>query len=83
MLAESNNSSQVNWMSSSSSCPLQIKSVTGDQVFENYYPEGTVCYKSESGEMICEGYDEGPKVSCRCRHPYPFNGLSTSPFQGC
>ncbi|KAI4330458.1 hypothetical protein MLD38_028748 [Melastoma candidum] len=58
MLADSNNSSQVSRRRNSS--PLQIKSISGDQVFENN-SEGIVCYKSESGEMICEGYDEGPR----------------------
>ncbi|XP_054781357.1 uncharacterized protein LOC129288673 isoform X2 [Prosopis cineraria] len=33
-----------------------------DKVYENE-SEGIVCYKDEStGEIICEGYDEGPRL---------------------
>ncbi|XP_030535869.1 uncharacterized protein LOC115744686 [Rhodamnia argentea] len=31
-----------------------------NQVFEDQC-EGIVCYRDESGEIICEGYDEGPR----------------------
>lgn len=24
---------------------------------------GIICYKDEKGEMVCEGYDEGPRYS--------------------
>ena len=32
------------------------------QAFEDE-AEGIVCYTDENGEMICEGYDEGPRFS--------------------
>lgn len=31
------------------------------QVFEDH-STGTVCYKDETGEIICEGLDEGPRL---------------------
>lgn len=31
------------------------------QVFEDQC-KGIVCYRDESGEIICEGYDEGPRL---------------------
>ncbi|TVU12225.1 hypothetical protein EJB05_45858 [Eragrostis curvula] len=31
------------------------------EVFEDQL-RGIVCYKDEKGEMICEGYDEGPRL---------------------
>lgn len=31
------------------------------QVFEDQL-RGIVCYRDENGEMICEGYDEGPRL---------------------
>ncbi|KAI4387335.1 hypothetical protein MLD38_005175 [Melastoma candidum] len=40
---------------------LHITSTFKTQVFENH-PEGIVCYRNENGEMICEGYDEGPRL---------------------
>ncbi|GLJ10797.1 hypothetical protein SUGI_0135370 [Cryptomeria japonica] len=46
---------------------LSAKKYNFDQVkmFQNS-PEGIVCYKNEDGEVICEGYDEGP-----CFRPLP------------
>ncbi|KAM0031903.1 hypothetical protein Hdeb2414_s0016g00469251 [Helianthus debilis subsp. tardiflorus] len=48
--------------------PIQIKSnliklqkVRSGQVFEDE-SSGVVCYKDEKGEIICEGYDEGPRL---------------------
>lgn len=43
---------------------LQIKSYDHNKikVFEDKL-NGIVCYKDENGEMICEGYDEGPRFS--------------------
>lgn len=39
---------------------------------------GIVCYKDENGELICEGYDEGPRFSqqisrftCNSRYHVP------------
>ncbi|KAG6792198.1 hypothetical protein POTOM_001341 [Populus tomentosa] len=41
-------------------------------VFENR-AEGIVCYRDESGEIICEGFDEGPRfhqqLQCSSYHP--------------
>jgi len=34
-----------------------------EQVYENL-SEGVVCYRDENGEIICEGYDEGPRLDC-------------------
>jgi hypothetical protein len=34
------------------------------QVFEDQL-RGIVCYRDEKGEMICEGYDEGPRIGMR------------------
>lgn len=31
------------------------------QVFEDR-TNGIICYSDESGEIICEGYDEGPRL---------------------
>jgi len=33
-------------------------------VFEDQL-RGIVCYRDENGEMICEGYDEGPRLGMR------------------
>lgn len=30
------------------------------QVFEDHF-NGIICYKDARGEIICEGYDEGPR----------------------
>ncbi|KAK1287125.1 hypothetical protein QJS10_CPB19g01986 [Acorus calamus] len=37
-----------------------IMSCMVNKVFEDQ-SKGIVCYRDESGEMICEGYDEGPR----------------------
>nr|CAB3447913.1 unnamed protein product [Digitaria exilis] len=36
-----------------------IKTVFEDQV------RGVVCYRDDRGEVICEGYDEGPRLGMR------------------
>ncbi|KAJ0537242.1 hypothetical protein HanRHA438_Chr09g0430121 [Helianthus annuus] len=42
--------------------PIQIKSnIKLQKVFEDE-SSGVVCYKDEKGEIICEGYDEGPRL---------------------
>lgn len=40
--------------------------VTGKKVkvFEDQL-RGIVCYRDEDGEMVCEGYDEGPRLGMR------------------
>lgn len=35
--------------------------VAFEQVFEDKL-EGIICYRDENGEMVCEGYDEGPRL---------------------
>ncbi|KAK8675777.1 hypothetical protein V6N13_033840 [Hibiscus sabdariffa] len=37
----------------------QIRSFS-NKVFEDQ-SQGVICYRDENGEMICEGYDEGPR----------------------
>ncbi|KAI3521311.1 hypothetical protein L2E82_16396 [Cichorium intybus] len=45
-----------------SSPPIQIKStIKLQKVFEDK-SSGIVCYKDDKGEVICEGYDEGPRL---------------------
>ncbi|KAJ6308677.1 hypothetical protein OIU76_018290 [Salix suchowensis] len=39
---------------------LSVRSSLKAKVFENR-AEGIVCYRDESGEIICEGFDEGPR----------------------
>ncbi|KAJ0008392.1 hypothetical protein Pint_29448 [Pistacia integerrima] len=41
---------------------VQNKVVTSQHnpVFEDKL-EGIICYRDENGEMVCEGYDEGPR----------------------
>ncbi|XP_074294790.1 uncharacterized protein LOC141622683 [Silene latifolia] len=40
---------------------LQIRSSIRHQVFEDH-ATGVICYKDDSGEIICEGLDEGPRL---------------------
>ncbi|KAF8011268.1 hypothetical protein BT93_J1776 [Corymbia citriodora subsp. variegata] len=42
---------------------VRARSSLKNQVFVDQC-EGIVCYRDESGEIICEGYDEGPRF-CR------------------
>ncbi|CAA6664581.1 unnamed protein product [Spirodela intermedia] len=46
---------------------LSSRAATKVKVFEDR-AAGIVCYKDENGEVICEGYDEGPRYS---RHSSP------------
>ncbi|XP_065868464.1 uncharacterized protein [Euphorbia lathyris] len=39
---------------------LQVRSFN-NKVFENK-SEGIICYRDENGEIICEGFDEGPRL---------------------
>ncbi|KAI3984518.1 hypothetical protein MKX01_034011 [Papaver californicum] len=41
---------------------LQRTSSISNKVFEDQ-TRGIVCYKDENGEIICEGFDEGPRVN--------------------
>ncbi|KAM7253577.1 hypothetical protein ACFE04_021731 [Oxalis oulophora] len=38
----------------------KIRSCYKTKVFEDR-AEGIICYKDENGQIICEGYDEGPR----------------------
>ncbi|CAL5051529.1 unnamed protein product [Urochloa decumbens] len=49
---------------SSSSSHLSLTAVTDKKVFEDQL-RGILCYKDANGEMICEGYDEGPRLGIR------------------
>ncbi|CAK9144679.1 unnamed protein product [Ilex paraguariensis] len=40
---------------------LQITSSFKNKVYEDQ-SEGIICYKDDSGEIVCEGYDEGPHL---------------------
>ncbi|XVF86983.1 hypothetical protein PTKIN_Ptkin18bG0084300 [Pterospermum kingtungense] len=39
---------------------LRIRSFPKNKVFEDQ-SEGVICYRDENGEIVCEGYDEGPR----------------------
>ncbi|KAG7025927.1 hypothetical protein SDJN02_12425 [Cucurbita argyrosperma subsp. argyrosperma] len=41
--------------------PLQIRSSINNKIFEDQ-SEGVICYTDENGEIVCEGYDEGPRL---------------------
>nr|GLL23279.1 uncharacterized protein LOC109187501 isoform X1 [Ipomoea trifida] len=62
MMRTSNHHDSVN-----SSTPLHTAGSASSKnrikVYENL-SEGVVCYKDENGEIICEGYDEGPRLDC-------------------
>ncbi|PSR96224.1 hypothetical protein CEY00_Acc22359 [Actinidia chinensis var. chinensis] len=47
---------------------LQIRSHSRNKIFEDQ-SEGIVCYRDDSGEIICEGYDEGPRLPTMSYHP--------------
>ncbi|XP_057473606.1 uncharacterized protein LOC130762008 [Actinidia eriantha] len=47
---------------------LQIRSYSRNKIFEDQF-EGIVCYRDDSGEIICEGYDEGPRLPTMSYHP--------------
>ncbi|XP_004980535.1 uncharacterized protein LOC101765926 [Setaria italica] len=49
---------------SSSSSNLSFTVVTDKKVYEDQL-RGIICYRDENGEMICEGYDEGPRLRIR------------------
>ncbi|KAF8697954.1 hypothetical protein HU200_035453 [Digitaria exilis] len=51
---------------SSSSSNLSLTAVTDKKVcvFEDQL-RGILCYRDENGELICEGYDEGPRLGIR------------------
>ncbi|GLT46186.1 hypothetical protein SLA2020_199600 [Shorea laevis] len=47
---------------------LQVKSSFKNKVFEDR-SEGVICYRDESGEIVCEGYDEGPRFHNQIQRP--------------
>ncbi|KAI6700325.1 hypothetical protein NL676_014649 [Syzygium grande] len=51
---------------------MRIRSCLNNPVFEDR-AEGILCYRDENGEIICEGFDEGPryqpKISRTEHHP--------------
>lgn len=52
------------------------------QVYESEL-EGVVCYQDEHGEIICEGYDEGPcfqRISKPTYYQYPIPPRFDSKF---
>ncbi|XP_027337748.1 uncharacterized protein LOC113851460 [Abrus precatorius] len=54
--------------------PLALRITASIKNIKNYEDEsqGIVCYQDESGELICEGYDEGPRyqrISRPTHHP--------------
>ncbi|XP_019193248.1 PREDICTED: uncharacterized protein LOC109187501 isoform X2 [Ipomoea nil] len=63
MMRASNHHDSIN----SSTSPLHTagspSSKNRIKVYENL-SEGVVCYRDENGEIICEGYDEGPRLDC-------------------
>ncbi|XP_004303753.1 PREDICTED: uncharacterized protein LOC101293323 [Fragaria vesca subsp. vesca] len=52
--------SQVTVLKKRTSTLFKIRSSLGEEVFEDHF-NGIICYKDARGEIICEGYDEGPR----------------------
>ncbi|XP_050383890.1 uncharacterized protein LOC126800553 [Argentina anserina] len=52
--------SKVIVLKKKTSAVLKIRSCLGEEVFEDR-SNGIICYKDARGEIICEGYDEGPR----------------------
>ncbi|XP_047063294.1 uncharacterized protein LOC124670866 [Lolium rigidum] len=47
-----------------SSSRLSFAAETSNKVFEDQV-RGIVCYRDDKGELVCEGYDEGPRLGMR------------------
>ncbi|XP_010465320.1 PREDICTED: uncharacterized protein LOC104745702 [Camelina sativa] len=45
--------------------PQPIRYSTKNTVFEDP-TQGIICYTDDNGEVICEGYDEGPRCPTQC-----------------
>ncbi|CAM0913214.1 unnamed protein product [Alopecurus aequalis] len=43
---------------------LSSASASSNKVFEDQV-RGIVCYRDDKGELVCEGYDEGPRLGMR------------------
>ncbi|KAL6606023.1 hypothetical protein ACP70R_041676 [Stipagrostis hirtigluma subsp. patula] len=54
----------VRFSTSAHGSNLSFAATNNKQVFEDQL-RGVVCYRDEKGEMICEGYDEGPRLGMR------------------
>ncbi|TYI77947.1 hypothetical protein E1A91_D06G176200v1 [Gossypium mustelinum] len=48
------------------SSTFQMRSLSNNTVFEDQ-SQGVICYRDENGEIVCEGYDEGPRFPRRFR----------------
>ncbi|MBA0627010.1 hypothetical protein Godav_004570 [Gossypium davidsonii] len=42
------------------SSTFQMRSLSNNTVFEDQ-SQGVICYRDKNGEIVCEGYDEGPR----------------------
>ncbi|XP_012451855.1 uncharacterized protein LOC105774069 isoform X2 [Gossypium raimondii] len=42
------------------SSTFQMRSLSNNTVFEDQ-SQAVICYRDENGEIVCEGYDEGPR----------------------
>ncbi|KAJ7951436.1 Chromodomain-helicase-DNA-binding protein like [Quillaja saponaria] len=47
---------------------LKIRSSIKNKVFEDH-SQGVLCYTDDTGELICEGYDEGPRFQQQISRP--------------
>ncbi|KAL5223935.1 hypothetical protein ABZP36_010574 [Zizania latifolia] len=47
-----------------SSSQLSFAAAANKKVFEDQL-RGIVCYRDDKGELVCEGYDEGPRLGMR------------------
>ncbi|KAK9923860.1 hypothetical protein M0R45_032258 [Rubus argutus] len=52
--------SQITVLEKRNSTVIKIRSCLREEVFEDR-SNGIICYKDDRGEIICEGYDEGPR----------------------
>ncbi|ESR40034.1 hypothetical protein WN944_021901 [Citrus x changshan-huyou] len=51
---------QTQLVSFKKAATIKLRSSFKTKAFEDHF-EGIICYRDENGEMICEGYDEGPR----------------------
>ncbi|KAJ7963359.1 Chromodomain-helicase-DNA-binding protein like [Quillaja saponaria] len=47
---------------------LKIRASIKNKIFEDQ-SQGVICYTDDSGEIICEGYDEGPRFQQQVSRP--------------
>ncbi|XP_013741059.1 uncharacterized protein LOC106444084 isoform X1 [Brassica napus] len=60
MLQQSQVQVKVNQVTVSQPQPIRYSTKKNTQVFEDPI-QGIICYTDDNGEVICEGYDEGPR----------------------